>query len=108
MNERLSGLLGLARRAGRLTAGFDAVKELLAAGRAQLILLAADLSPKTEKELRFAAGDAVPLLSIELTKDEIGHAGGWNKPVGVIATEDKGFAAAMMQATTQRNEEDAI
>ena len=108
MNERLCGLLGLARRAGRLAAGFDAVKELITAKKAQLVLMAADLSPKTEKELRFAAEDAVPLLSIGLTKDEIGHAGGWNKPVGVIATEDKGFAAAMRQAAAQRNEEDAI
>ena len=108
MNERLTGLVGMARRAGRLTAGFDAVKDLITAKKAQLVLMAADLSPKTEKELRFTAGDAVPLLTTALTKDEIGHAGGWQKPVGVIATEDKGFAAAMRRAADRRNEEDAI
>ena len=107
MNERLTGLLGMARRAGRLIAGFDAVKESLTAGRAAAVLFAADLSPKTEKELRFAAGERPLLFPAGLTKDEIGHAIGSEKPVGVIATEDKGFAAAMKKAVAARNEEDA-
>ena len=108
MNERLAGLLGMARRAGRLIAGFDAVKESVLSGRAQLVLLACDLSPKTEKELHFALGEDVTPLPVGLTKDEIGHAAGWNRPVGVIATEDHGFAAAMKKAADCRNEEDAI
>lgn len=108
MNDRLCGLLGMARRAGRLIAGFDAVVDAVKAGRAQLILLADDLSPKTEKEMRFAADDAVPLLCTGLTKEEIGHAAGWNKPIGVVATEDRGFAAAMKKAADCRNEEDAV
>ncbi len=108
MNDRLCGLLGMARRAGRLVAGFDAVIDSVKTKRAQLILLACDLSPKTEKELRFAAGDAVPLFYTDLTKTEIGHAAGYNKPLGVVATEDRGFAAAMIKAANCRNEEDAV
>lgn len=109
MNERLAGLLGMARRAGRLIAGFDAVKVALTDGRAQLVLLAADLSPKTEKELRFAAGAAAPpFLSGGSSKEEIGHAIGSGKPVGVIATDDRGFATAMKQAVGSFNEEDGI
>ena len=108
MNDRLTGLLGMARRAGRLIAGYDAVAASVKAGKAKLVLLAADLSAKTEKELRFAAGDAVPLLSSALTKEEIGHTAGFNKPVGVIATEDSGFAAALVKAANCRNEEDAV
>ncbi len=108
MNDRLCGLLGMARRAGRLVAGFDAVVDSVKARHAQLILLACDLSPKTQKELRFTAGDAVPFLATELTKTEIGHAAGFNKPIGVVATEDRGFAAAMIKAADCRNEEDAV
>lgn len=52
---RIAGLLGMARRAGRLTTGFDAVAALTAGGTAAVVLVAADLSEKTEKELRFAA-----------------------------------------------------
>lgn len=107
MDERLAGLVGLARRAGRLTAGSDAVKALLAAGKAQAVLLAQDVSPKTEKEMRFAAKGAVPFLTVGLSKDEIGHAIGSQKPVGVVATEDKGFAGALLGAAAP-NEEDAI
>lgn len=109
MNDRLTGLLGMARRAGHLTAGFDAAKDLLTAGRAQLVLLASDISQKTEKELRFAAGAASPpVLFAGLTKEEIGHAIGANRPVGVIAIDDRGFAAAMQQAAGRFNEEDGI
>lgn len=109
MNERLTGLLGMARRAGHLTAGFDAVKAAVADGKARLVLLAADISPKTEKELRFVASAAAPpLFPSGLTKDEIGHAIGANKPVGVIATDDRGFAAAMQTALGNTNEEDGI
>ena len=105
MNEKLAGLLGLARRAGRLTVGTDAVKESLTGRRAQLVLLATDLSPKSEKELRFAAGK-VPLATTGMTKEELGRITGRQKPVGVAATEDKGFAAAMMRAVNSGNEED--
>lgn len=105
MNEKLAGLLGLARRAGRLITGTDAVKESLAAGRTQLVLLAADLSPKSEKELRFAAG-STPLTATGMTKEELGRITGRQKPVGVAATEDRGFAAAMIQAAHSGNEED--
>ena len=47
MEDKLAGLLGMCRRAGRLTTGFDAVKALAAEGRAALILAAADLSEKS-------------------------------------------------------------
>ena len=105
--ERLTGLLGMARRAGRLIAGFDAVKESLVGHRAQIVLLATDLSPKTEKELRFAAEGAT-LCATGMTKEEIGHAIGHQKPVGVVATEDRGFAAAMKKAADSLHEEDGI
>ena len=107
MNEKLTGLIGLARRAGRLTVGTDAVKELLTAGKARLVLLAADISPKSEKELRFAAGDT-PLAVTGIPKEELGRITGRPKPVGVAATEDKGFAAAMIKAAHSGNEEDSI
>ena len=44
MEDKLAGLLGMCRRAGRLTTGFDAVTALAAEGRAALILAASDVS----------------------------------------------------------------
>jgi ribosomal protein L7Ae-like RNA K-turn-binding protein len=93
---RLSGLLGMARRGGKLTTGFNAVVTLIAAGKRVLVLLAADLSQKTEKELRFSSRDKqIEIIRIPLEKEEIGRALGLAKPVGVLALEDKGFASTI-------------
>lgn len=97
-NGRLAGLLGLARRAGKLTTGFDAVVESITLDKAVLVMTAADLSKKTEKELRFVSGEkAVDILELPLGKEEIRHALGLTKPVGVLALEDKGFAASVLK-----------
>ena len=101
MNNKLCGLLGIARRSGRILIGFDAVRAALLAGKTQLILLASDCSPKTEKELRFAAeGKTCPLVKVEEDKDTLATALGLQKPVAVVATDDRGFATAMMKTTT--------
>lgn len=60
--SKLAGLLGIARRAGKLITGFDAAAASAAAGKAALLLMAADLSEKTAKELRYAAREKkIPL-----------------------------------------------
>lgn len=104
---RLGGLLGMARRAGRLTTGFDAVTALVAEDKAILLLIADDLSEKTEKELRFAARDkAMELLRLPLGKEDIGRALGLRKPVGVLALEDKGFAASVQKLCRHDSKEE--
>ena len=106
MNDKLTGLLGLSRRAGHMTCGFDAVADLLRGGRAVLVLLASDLSPKTEKELRFIGKDkAADIVQIPLDKSAIGRALGLKKPVGVLALTDKGFADAVRRQCRDEIEE---
>lgn len=101
MNKKSTGLLGMARRAGKMTAGFDAVVRLLKEGKAYLVLTAADLSPKTEKELRFAAQGADRIYPLEADKAALGRLLGYQKPVGVLAISDKGFAASLRAAFAQ-------
>lgn len=103
MNNKLCGLLGIAKRSGHILIGFDAVRAALLAKKARLVLLAADCSAKTEKELRFADRDSVcPIQKVAETKDELAAALGLEKPVAVAATDDPGFAKAMLKhvATT--------
>ena len=101
MNKKLCGLLGIAKRSGHILIGFDAVRAALLAKKAKLILLACDCSPKTEKELRFAAEDKTcPVMKVEANKDDFTAALGMQKPVAVIATDDRGFATAMMKTIT--------
>lgn len=98
MQNKVLNLLGIARRAGHIAIGFDAVKALVASGRAQCVLLAADRSAKTEKELRYAAQERpCPIRVIDADKEAIAHALGLQKPVAVAATDDRGFAAAMQK-----------
>ncbi|MBQ8684425.1 MAG: ribosomal L7Ae/L30e/S12e/Gadd45 family protein [Clostridia bacterium] len=109
MNNKLAGLLGIARRAGHILIGFDAVRAALLAGRTQLILLASDCSPKTEKELRFAAQDKhCPILFIDADKEAVAGALGLQKPVAVVATDDGGFANAMQVHGTHTKEDVAL
>ena len=90
-NKRLLSLLGLARRANRLSLGSDPAEEALRKGQARLVLLAEDLSQHTAGGVRFAAEEAgVDVLTAACTMDEISMALG--KRTGVVAVNDAGFA----------------
>ena len=51
MNDSLLPSIGLARKAGKLILGFDAVSTACKNGTAALVLLSEDLSPKSRKEI---------------------------------------------------------
>ena len=107
MNDKLIGLLGIARRAGHVMIGFDAVKAALLTSKAKLVLLAADCSPKTEKELRYAGqGKTCPIFTVRADKTALATALGLQKPVAVVATDDVGFAAAMLSHVDTHTKED--
>ena len=95
MNEKLLHLLGIARRAGRLTLGNDAVVEALRKGTTHLVLFASDLSPRTVHGVEFAAEEeGVAAVKTKATMDEISMALG--KRTGVVAVNDTGFAKKLI------------
>ena len=107
MNEKLAGLLGIARRAGHILIGFDAVRAALLSEKAKLVLLAGDCSEKTEKELRFAGQDkSCPIIAVTADKTALAAALGLQKPVAAAATDDNGFAAAMLKHIDTHSKED--
>ncbi len=104
MPNKIIGLLGIARRAGHTVIGFDAVRAAILNGKAQLVLLAADCSPKTQKELQFAAVEhPCPIVTIPADKAAVAAALGLQKPVAAVATDDRGFATAMNKAIDSAN-----
>ena len=106
-SSRIGNLLGLARRGGQLTTGFTAVVGLIKDDKKATVLIAADLSKKTEKELRYALREYdFETVRLPINKDEIGRALGFEKPVGVIGTDDKGFSKAV-KALCCQNERDS-
>lgn len=106
-NDRLLSLLGLARRAGRLTMGNDAVISSVEEGISALVLLAGDLSPRTVKGVELAAQNAsVDTVRIVQTMDQISLALG--KRCGVVSINDTGFAKKARTLITMSREETNI
>ena len=94
--NKLCGMLGLARRAGNIACGFDAVKAAVFGGKARLLLYADDISEKTLQRVMFLAAEAgmKPILS-GISMEEIGAAVG-KAPCGIIAILDTHMAKGIV------------
>lgn len=94
MNDRLMSLLGIARKAGRLSLGADPAAEAMSKGKTYLVFLASDLSERSKRSIQEKTDQyGVMTISLDVTKDALGAAVG--KMTGIIAVNDKGFAEKM-------------
>ncbi len=96
MNKALSAL-ALARRAGKLVIGFDAVMKSVQKRETVLVVLAEDLSSKTAKEARFFCekygAEAVQrAVSLHDAETVLG------KRAGVFGITDRGFQRLLKSA----------
>ena len=90
-NEKLSGFLGLARKAGKLVFGFDMTVEAMQKKTAELVLLSNDCSERTARNIkRIAEETGTEILILPLSMDEIGYAVA--KRAGVLSVCDSGFS----------------
>ena len=97
MADRLKGLLGLSRRAGKLLSGEFASERSIKAGKAKLCILASDASENTKKKFGdICRSGHVPCLEAGLTKSELGHAAGCGDRTSAVI-EDEGFAESMIK-----------
>ena len=97
MGDRLYGLLGLARKAGRVTFGNDAVLKEISGGRAALVVLADDASPRTVKNITEACGrTGTGVITLPLDKTALGSAIGRGE-TAVAAVSDKAFSAGILE-----------
>lgn len=94
--DKILTLLGFCRKAGKLTVGTEKVTELAKSGNKCLIMLADDISQKTEKELKFNAKNGKAVI-IRLPHDTKTLAHATNTTAGVLATTDDGFCKAILQ-----------
>lgn len=94
MANKFLNLLGICRKAGRLTLGAAKTTELIKAHKVKAIFIANDLSNKTEKELKFATEQQnIRVARTNFTIEELSRALG--TPAGVVSTDDEGFANAL-------------
>lgn len=83
--------LSLCRKAGALVMGFDAVKDSVFNGSAQLVLCAGDLSEGTRRRAGyFCEAQGVPLHTLAETQAALAHI--CKKPTGVFAVTDPELA----------------
>lgn len=95
------GLLGLARKAGKLELGEDPVGAACRSRQVRLVLLASDAAENTAGKAQRLAGTAgVRCLRLPFSKEELGAALGRNS-CAVLALTDEGFAKAFLEKFPQ-------
>lgn len=96
-NPKLLSLLGMCRRAGKLSCGHDAAVGSIRSKSARLCLLSSDSSQRLRKEIEREAafeGRNIPVGMLASTIDEIGWATGLKS--AVLTVNDEGFAKSML------------
>ena len=96
-NPKLLSLLGMCRRAGRLSCGHDAAIGSVRSKSAKLCLLSSDSSQRLRKEIEREAsfeGRDIPVKLMLSTMEEIGKATGLKS--AVVSVNDEGFAKTML------------
>ena len=96
-NPKLLSLLGMCRRANRLSCGHDAAIGSVRSKNAELCLLSSDSSQRLRNEIEREAafgGRNIPVRVLSSTIDEIGKATGLKS--AVVTVNDEGFAKTML------------
>ncbi len=93
--ERLLGLLGLARRAGKLAVGATAVTQLVRSGARPVVVIAGGVGASQHRKLT-ALRPVRGVVDGLVDRDEMAHRLGRNDLV-VVAVADRGFVAGLME-----------
>ena len=94
MKEKVFGMLGLARRAGKIIFGSDAAEKAVRGGRAQLVIMAEDASDRTKKLMGNKCKSFSVPLYVFSNAGELGNKIG-KSDMSVLAVSDKNFASAI-------------
>lgn len=101
---KIEGMLGLARRAGRITYGTDAVLKDILSGKSKAVFLSSDASERTQGKFKKTCDEnGVPFVILPLTKETIGKAIGRND-TAVVTVSDKSFSDKLIELTGENVE----
>ncbi|MBQ8029084.1 MAG: ribosomal L7Ae/L30e/S12e/Gadd45 family protein [Clostridia bacterium] len=92
-NEKILSLLGLARRAGKISLGHDAAIGAIVKNSAKLCLIASDASQRLKNEFSHACsyeGKTIDFIEIETDMLSLSKAVG--SKAAVLTVDDEGFA----------------
>lgn len=94
--KKIYGLIGLAKKAGRLSCGESACKEAIRMGKTYLIILAGDVSENTGKNILDSCKYYNVRHIVLGDKESLGHAVG-NRFNAVLSINDEGFANGILK-----------
>lgn len=95
-NSKIYGLLGLARRAGKISFGTESVKDTIERNKAKLIIIANDSSERTKKNFEILCKNYNIELRIIGIIEELSKAiGQTNK--AVLAIKDENFSKELVK-----------
>lgn len=97
MKAKTLTLLGFAAKSGNLSYGFSASKEDISRKKSKLIIIASDISEKSNKEIIFIAEkEKVTFLNLtNINIFELSNAVGHK--CGIISVNENGFAKAIKE-----------
>ena len=105
MADRISGLLGLMRKAGALEPGMSLSEEALKKGKAKLVVVPEDISEKSRERISFLLnGRNAVLVELPLSKQQLSEAVGLGECTAVTVT-DLGFSDALMKLLLETDSE---
>lgn len=103
MNKLIS-TVSLSKRAGKLVLGYDAVKDAVIYGEVRAVFITKDLSPKSEKNIRFLCKEHdVEVVKLPVVMDEVWTEVG--KRAGILAISDNGLAKKLISMVAVSKEE---
>lgn len=103
---KLTGILSICRKAGKMVLGFDPMKEALEKKQVSGVLTTADISPKTYKEVcYFCQKKNIPVSPLPMTMVELGSTVG--RKAAVVAVLDAGFFDRIRQLSADSEQNSA-
>lgn len=103
-NSKIISMFSLAKRAGKLVCGFDAVCEELKKKQWNTVFTASDLSEKSKKEIaRICKENFFMLIETPVTMDEISLI--THKKVGILCVTNQSFALKIKALAQECKEE---
>ena len=108
MDDKLLSLLGMCRKANKLSCGHDGAVGAVRSGKAKLCLLSNDSSDRLRKEAEREIGftkERIPVAVTHYSMAEIGNATGLKS--AVVTVNDEGFAKAMLSLLETETEVNA-
>lgn len=92
--KKVTSLLGMARKSGKVFCGYDVAVEELKKRPGGMLVMAQDVSENTKRKLGSDAPDAVPGAAYFSTRDGLGLLFG-TRPVAIVYVSDHGLASAL-------------